>query len=284
MKPSDFESKHVYVVGGSLGIGLAIATRAARLRSQVTIFARRKAPLDQAVEMVSAARTHPTQRVAARQLDVGDPLQVSQVMSEAVAELGAPDVLINCAGRAYPRRFEDISYEQFADTLRVNLHGCWNTVQALLPHMKAKGGYIVNTASIAGLIGVFGYTDYCASKFGLVGFSEALRSELKAYNITVSVLCPPDTDTPGLEAENQTKPDETRAISATAKVMSADAVADALFRGMARRVFLIVPGVDGRIGVLAKRLFPGVVERVMDRTIRKVERRRQRAASTRGAL
>ena len=272
MQPSDFEDKQVYVVGGSLGIGLAIARRVASLGSQVTIFARRQAPLDQAVETVGARRKHPAQRILARQLDASDPLQVARVMYQAVAELGPPDVLINCAGRAYPRRFEEVSYEQFADTLRVNLHGCWNTVQALLPHMKSKGGYIVNTASLAGLIGVFGYTDYCASKFGLVGLSEALRSELKVYNITVSVLCPPDTDTPGLEIENRTKPEETRAISANARVMTADAVADALIRGMARRTFLIIPGIEGRIGVLAKRLFPGLVERVMDRTIRRVTR------------
>jgi len=274
VKPTDFENKQVYVVGGSLGIGLSIAMRVASLGSHVTLFARRKEPLDQAVAAVSTARKRPTQRIAAWQLDVGDHLRVSQVMTQAVAAVGAPDVLINCAGRAYPRRFEDISYEQFDDTLRVNLYGCWNTVHTLLPHMKPRGGYIVNTASIAGLIGVFGYTDYCASKFGLVGFSEALRSELKPYNISVSVLCPPDTDTPGFAIENQTKPEETRAISATAKVMSAEAVADALIRGMARRSFLIIPGVDGRLGVLAKRLFPGLVQRVMDRTVRQVAHRR----------
>jgi 3-dehydrosphinganine reductase len=274
VKPTDFEGKQVYIVGGSLGIGLAIATRVASLGGHITLFARRKDPLERAVETVTAVRRHPSQRVAARQLDVGDPVQVAQVMQQTVTENGPPDVLINCAGRAYPRRFEDVSYEQFAETLRVNLHGCWNTIQALLPHMKATGGSIVNTASIAGLIGVFGYTDYCASKFGLVGFSEALRSELKPYNISVSVLCPPDTDTPGFAIENRTKPEETRAISAGARVMSADAVADALIRGMARRAFLIIPGIEGRIGVLAKRLFPGVVERIMDRTIRRVTRTR----------
>ena len=58
---------------------------------------------------------------------------------------------------------------------------------------------------MSGLIGIFGYTDYSASKFALIGFSEALRSELGPYGITVSVLCPPDTDTPGLQEENKTK-------------------------------------------------------------------------------
>jgi short-subunit dehydrogenase len=121
---------------------------------------------------------------------------------------------------------------------------------------------------------VFGYTDYCASKFAIVGFSEALRSELKPHGITVSVLCPPDTDTPGFETENLTKPEETRAISSTAKVLSPAAVADHLLRGMARAEFLIIPGFDSRLGVLAKRFVPGVVRWVMDRTVAKVGRRR----------
>lgn len=275
VKPTEFDRARVYVVGGSLGIGLAVAQRVAALGADVTIFARRRDPLAAAAETVRAACRRATQSVAWRRLDVADPEQVAATMHAVVGERGAPDVLINCAGRAYPRRFEDVTYAQFAETMLVNLHGCWNTVQALLPHMKAKGrGYIVNTSSVAGLIGVFGYTDYCASKFALVGFSEALRSELTPYGITVSVLCPPDTDTPGFATENLTKPAETRAISATAKVISAAAVADELLRGMARQRFLIIPGRDSRLGVLAHRLVPGVVHRIMDRTVAKVRQRR----------
>jgi len=270
MKSHEFNGRSVYVVGGSTGIGLAIAKRVAGLGADVAVFARRQQPLERAARDIEAARARPQQRVIWRMLDVADHAAVAAVMSAMVAEFGAPDVLINCAGRAIPRRFEDISYEQFADTLRINLYGCWNTVQALLPHIKAPGGYIVNTASVAGLIGVFGYTDYCASKFALVGFSEALRSELKPRGITVSVLCPPDTDTPGLATENLTKPEETRAIAASARVMTADAVAAALIRGMAKRSLLIIPGSDGTLAVLAKRFLPGLVERMMDRSIRKV--------------
>ncbi|HXQ24433.1 MAG TPA: SDR family oxidoreductase [Candidatus Acidoferrales bacterium] len=270
----EFDRAQVYVVGGSLGIGLAVAERVAALGADVVVLARRREPLEQAAAAVRAACRRPNQSVFWRQLDVADHEQVAATMNALVAEHGAPDVLINCAGRAYPRRFEDVTYDQFAETMLVNLHGCWNTVQALLPHMKArKRGYIVNTSSLAGLIGVFGYTDYCASKFALVGFSEALRGELKPHGITVSVLCPPDTDTPGLASENLTKPEETRAIAASAKVLSATAVADALLRGMARRRFLIIPGFDSRLGVLAKRFVPGVVHWVMDRTVATVAHR-----------
>jgi 3-dehydrosphinganine reductase len=76
--------------------------------------------------------------------------------------------------------------------MKINLFGIWNTIQALLPYMKEKGGVIVNTSSVSGYLWIFGYTDYAALKFGIIGLSDALRHELLQYNITVSVLCPPD--------------------------------------------------------------------------------------------
>ncbi len=103
----------------------------------------------------------------------------------------------NNNGRAYPRKFADVSCQQFDETMRINMYGIWNTCAALVPHMKEQGGAIVNISSIAGFVGVFGFTDYSASKFAVIGFSEALKSELKQFGITVQVLCPPDTDTPG---------------------------------------------------------------------------------------
>jgi short-subunit dehydrogenase len=271
MKAWEFDGKNAYIVGGSVGIGLAVAKRMASLGADVTIFARRREPLIQAVAEVERDRKRPGQRVSFWQMDVGEHDQVREVMQAAVQDVGVPDVLVNVAGRAYPDHFESISYEQFADTMKVNLHGCWNTVSALVPSMKQKGGYIVNTASVGGLLGVFGYTDYCASKFAVVGFSEALRSELKPHGIMVSVLCPPDTRTPGFEKENETKPKETWAVSEGAKIMSAEDVASALIAGMAKEEFLIIPGRDGRLALLAKRWFPGLVEKWINRRIRKAQ-------------
>jgi 3-dehydrosphinganine reductase len=281
MKAAEFQGRTVYIVGGSTGIGLAAAKRIAGLGAHVVVFARRRELLEEAVASVRSQVPQPAQRVAYRQLDAADPQQVRQVMEESVHAVGLPDVLINCAGRAAPDYFERISYEQFTETLRLNLHSCWNTARALVPHMKrAGGGYIVNTASLAGLIGVFGYTDYCAAKFAVVGFSEALRSELRPYNISVSVLCPPDTDTPGFAQENTTKPPETRAVSSGARVLSAEAVADALLVGMARRRPIIVPGWDGRLAVLAKRVWPGLVEHVADTQVRRVRAGRRSVPRT----
>jgi len=204
-------------------------------------------------------------------MDVSIREEVRRVMAEAVAQFGPPDVLINSAGRARPGRFEDIDFEQFEETIEINLQGVWNTVSVLAPHLRGKGGYIVNISSVAGFVGIFGYTDYCASKFAVIGFSEALRSELKPQGIAVSVLCPPDTDTPGLQQENLTKPEETRAISAKAKVMRPEQVARALVKGMAREKFIIIPGFDGKLTALVKRLCPGLIGYLMDREIEKVQ-------------
>jgi len=268
----DLKNKNVYIIGGSSGIGLAAAIQFARGGADVRIFSRDENRLELAAKEISGCAASEGRSVAYMQLDVSDGDQVNAVMAQAVSDFGAPDVLLNCAGRAYPYRFEDVTYEQFDETIKINLYGIWNIVSAALPFMKKKGGYIVNVSSVAGIIGVFGLSDYCASKFGIIGLSEALRSELKQYNIRVSVLCPPDTDTPAFEVENRTKPPETKAISETAALMQPAEVATALLRGMQKSKFLIVPGANAKFSVLMKRLFPSVVNYVMERTIHKVQK------------
>jgi short-subunit dehydrogenase len=128
-------------------------------------------------------------------------------------------------------------------------------------------------SSIAGFIGVFAMTSYSASKFGVIGFSEALRSELKPCGVNVSVLCPPDVSTPMLEKSNQIKPEEAKAISAGADIMTAEAVAKALLRSMAKDDFLVIPNSSGRFTNVMKRLFPGLTEWIVDGTIRKVQQK-----------
>ncbi|MCK5098694.1 MAG: SDR family oxidoreductase [Desulfobacteraceae bacterium] len=270
----NFNNKNAFVPGGSTGIGFAIAKKLASLGADVIIFARGKEKLEQAVKELSQYCKE-GQKVSFMQLDVSENLEVNRVMNQAVNSFGVPDILINCAGRAMPDHFEDIRYEQFDETMKINLYGTWNVVFCLVPHMKKNGGYIVNVASIAGFVGIFGYTDYCASKYGIIGFSEALKSKLKKYNIMVSVLCPPDTDTPGFELENATKPEETKAISAHAKLLTTEKVAGFLIKAIKKKKFMIIPGFDGKLTFLIKRLFPGVVEFIMNLTIKKVERKKR---------
>lgn len=269
----NFKDSLVYITGGSSGIGLATAKLLAAEGASVIIFSRRQQVLDEAVVQIKSCGTSAKQKFAGRSMDVSQKDNVDSVLSSAVAEFGAPDVLINCAGRAYPRCFEDITYQQFDDTLKTNLYGIWNACSVLVPHMKAKGGAIVNVSSMAGFLGVFGYCDYAASKFAIVGFSESLKSELKKYNISVQVLCPPDTDTPGFATENLTKPEETKAISANAKALSSEDVARELINGIRKNTFMIVPGFDGKLTHFLKRHMPFIIDIFMDSAIKKTQKR-----------
>lgn len=268
----NFRGKTAFVTGGSSGIGLSAARLLASEGMNIVIFARTKKTLEEAVKEIESSKKHAPQKVAFYQLDVTDPAVVKRVMKRAVNEYGAPDLLINCAGRAYPYIFEEISFKRFDETMKVNMYGIWNVCSEMVPYMKEKGGTIVNTSSMCGFIGVFGYTDYSASKYAVVGFSEALRSEMKQHNIDVLVLCPPDTDTPGYQVENTTKPEETKRISQAAKIMTSDEVAMGLVNGIKKRKFMIIPGFDGKMSYIVKRLFPWLVEMVMDSDIKKVQK------------
>ena len=272
LRVRDFDGKNVYIVGGSSGIGLATAELLAQEGSSVIIFARGMRRLEEALEKISARRKREGQRLALKQLDITVHEEVAGIMTEAVEEFGPPDILINSAGRALPEYFENVSYEQFDESMRLHAYGNWDVIKALLPELKKRDGYIVNVCSVVGFIGVFGYTDYCASKFALFGLTEALKSELKPDRIGVSILCPPDTDTPGFEVENRNKPPETQAVSEGAGLMEPEEVARALIKGMRKGKFFIGPG-SARSLYLLKRYMPFVVNLVMDREIRKVRKK-----------
>jgi 3-dehydrosphinganine reductase len=153
-------------------------------------------------------------------------------------------------------------------TFHANFQTAWNACHIMIPHLKISGATILNTSSVGGLIGVFGYTDYSAAKFAIIGFSEALRQEMMKYNIRVQVLCPPDTDTPGFENENKTKPIETKMISASAKLLTSEMVADECIRKLSSKQFLIIPGFDGKLSWWLKRHFPTFVDWAIKKSIK----------------
>lgn len=267
-----------YITGGSSGIGLAVAKELVLKKVDVLLIARDRIRLERAAHALESVRVkasnkaEPESRIAVLPLDVGNPEQLKSLLLPAVQEFGEPDFLFNCAGAAFPDYFERISDDVFEQTLHVNLRGTWYITKTLLPYLKKNRGIIVNVSSMAGLIGVFGYTAYSAAKAGVIGFSEALRSELLDEGVRVAVLCPPDTDTPGFERENQIKPLETKAISANAGVLKPEKVAQELFRGLSKGKFLIVPGLEAKCTAWAVRHIPGVVRWVVDRTIRNCRR------------
>jgi NAD(P)-dependent dehydrogenase (short-subunit alcohol dehydrogenase family) len=258
----DFDGIVAYVTGGSSGIGLAVASELARRGAHVALLARDQARLDAAVRAVLSARGSDGQRVASASCDVADAAAVEAAIERLAGDLGAPDLVVNCAGFAYLDYFENVGAQRFRAMADANLFGTYNVCQSVLRRMK--GGTLVNVASVAGLVGFFGAAAYCATKFGVVGLSEALRNELRPRGIRVAVLCPPDTDTPGLERENLTKPPETHAVEGTAGTYSPAQVALALLRGLRRGRFLIFCGFMSRLTGFVHRIAPRLVYAVMD--------------------
>jgi len=191
-----------------------------------------------------------------------------QKLEKAVQNGPAPDLLINCAGTAYPHYFEQLDSDIFDAMVSTNLTGTWNVLKTIVPFMQ-PGSRIVNVSSVAGLVGTFGYTAYSATKFGIIGLSEALRNELSVKGIRVSVLCPPDTNTPQLEEENRTKPAETRAIAGNAGILEPEQVAKSLLKGLKKNTFIIIPGFQGVMINIIKRLFPGLLFSIIDSTAKK---------------
>lgn len=265
----------IFIVGGSSGIGLAAACQLAAEGASVAIFARRPELLEAARQKVIAHKKDPSSSVAAYSLDASGFIQTQEVFARAIADLGKPAILINSAGGSTPHRFVDMDADQLDRTLRSNVATCWNACKAVVPHMiEQGGGTIVNISSLAGLIGVYGYTDYCLAKFGVVGFSEALRSELKPDGIKVQVFCPPDTQTPGYEEENKTKPAETAALSSGASLMSAEGVAGTMIDGMSSNKFVVLANRESRMFWALQRYAPALGRIYMDHVISRAQAKR----------
>ena len=269
-----FEGKRIFITGGSSGIGLAIARRLASLGADLLLLARDTVKLEEARAAVDGGRGGGG-RTAALKLDVSDNAMTQEVIDRAVREFGPPDILINRAGIGSADYFENISYDEFDRVMKINLYGTRNAIAAALPYLKKTKGSIVIISSMAGFLGMFGYTAYATSKFALVGFSECLRSEVKRHGIRVQLACPPETDTPFLVEESKTIPPEARAVKDMVGLLKPDYVARFIVRGMARGRYLIMPGFNARFLYLLNRFVPGWVSRMIsDSTVARAAKKK----------
>lgn len=225
---TDLRDKHVIVTGGSQGIGAAVAHEVAACGARVSLIARGAEALRTTAESIA---------VDARwqACDVTDVESLNAAIRVLESVSGPCDVLICCAGTALPGRFVDVPVSEFDAQWQVNVNGSVAAVKAVLPSMLDRGaGHLVLVSSTAGIIGVPGYTAYAATKFAIRGLADSLRYEVELGGVQVTVLYPPDTETPGLAAENLRKPPETAAISGQVKPVPAKRVAAALVRGIQR--------------------------------------------------
>ncbi|KQS81021.1 translocation protein [Rhizobium sp. Leaf384] len=261
---------HVVITGGSSGIGLAVARIYVSRGYRVSLIARGAAALDAAAASLGAEGGGQVRFAAA---DVADADALAAAIHGCETAYGPCDILVCSAGIVEPASFEHQTAADVDRQIAVNLMGSIHSVRAVYAQMLARGqGRIMLVSSGAGLMGIPGYSAYCASKFALRGFAEALRSEAKPRGIIVSISFPPDTETPQLERERAARPTEAEVIMGQVKPWKAEDVARQMVRALDRGRFEVYFGPTlhalGRIAPLVRPL----IDRYFDHRIRSLRR------------
>ncbi|RPI85082.1 MAG: SDR family NAD(P)-dependent oxidoreductase [Chloroflexi bacterium] len=260
-----FKGKIALITGGSSGIGLAAARALAARGSHVWIMARDQGRLEKAAHLVRCDCQSDEQKCGIIAADVSNLKEVLQAVDYLREKIGVPDLLINSAGVVRPGYIQDLKFEHFRWMMEINYLGTVYPTKAVLPDMIERGsGHIVNISSPVGCVGVFGYSAYGASKFAVCGFSDALRVEVKPLGIKVSLVIPPDTDTPQLAYEHQYKPPELKVITDNMKTFTAESVSNTMLRGISKNRYLILIGADTKFIVHASSLIGSNVYPIVD--------------------
>ena len=235
--------RHALITGGSSGIGLAVAAQLVSDGWNLSLIARRGDRLAEARGVLRTNHGAADRQILPLSADVSDMAAMESAAAAAIDAYGPPDLVVTSAGVARPGYFDSLPIDVFRTAMDVNYLGTVHTIKAVLPAMRQHGGgRVVMVSSGAGLIGLFGYTAYAPSKFAVRGLAESLRGELARDGIGVSIVYPPDTDTPQLVEENRYKPPETKRITAQARTWSPDDVARVILDGVRRNRFAITPG------------------------------------------
>lgn len=181
------DDKVVVITGAGSGIGRALALNAATRGAVLALSDKDEVGL---LETAELARAHHARDVHVDKVDVADRAAMREYAASVRADLGRVEVLVNNAGVALHGDFEETSYEQLEWVMNVNFWGVVHGSKEFLPHLIDSGdGHLVNISSLFGLMGMPGQSAYNASKFGVRGFTEALRTEMLVARHPVQVSC-----------------------------------------------------------------------------------------------
>lgn len=277
MSRKSFEPRVGIVTGGGAGIGLEIARQLVERGSHVVIADIDGAAAEEAATTLGSA--------SAATVDVSDPEAVRELVRATVAEHGRLDVMVNNAGVLFSGPFEETTDAHWEHALGVNVRGVVNGARAAYDQMLTQpdGGYILNTASLAGLMPAPWMTPYTTSKWAVVGFSRALRAEAAGRRITVTALCPGYTDTKLLDEvvdpSASVRPGDFRktAKGFQGRLMTPRQVAEKAVEGLAAGKAVVVVGWFAQVMYRANRINP----RTMDLGVRVEAAKQRRSARTR---
>lgn len=203
------------ITGATEGIGRAIAFQTGHAGARIAICARTAQHVDDTVAALRAdgidAIGHPC--------DVAEPGAVREFAELVGKQRGDAAVVVNNAGIGRFRPLEELSLEDWDDTIAVNLRSLYLVTRAFLPGLKraaaATGSAsVVNIASLAGRNGFEGGTAYCASKHAVLGFSKALMLEVRKQQVRVIAVCPGSVATPFMDKQDRLRPDRGRVLTA----------------------------------------------------------------------
>ena len=248
-----FAGKHVVVTGGSQGIGKALAEKLLARGARVTILARTESTLAQATADLRDAElarrsklrggsraARPEEEAVAIQYvsaSTTDFPKLSAAMERAAEAHGPIDCLIACAGGALPGLLLHTSVDDYQKAMDVNYMGTLKSVKAVVEGMVARRrGMVIIIGSALSVVGFMGYSTYASTKHALRGLADTLRNELIGFGISVHIAYPPDTQTPGFDHENETKPIETASM-VPIDVFPAESVAESMLRGAEKGLY-----------------------------------------------
>jgi NAD(P)-dependent dehydrogenase (short-subunit alcohol dehydrogenase family) len=261
----DFAGRIVVVTGGGSGLGAAYARRFARAGAKLALL-----DLDlERAEQLGAELVRGGHECLALRCDVRDENACRAGIAAVLERFGGLDVLVNNAGITHRSAFAETELAVYRRVMDVNFFGSLHCTKAALSALLASRGLVIAVSSIAGVAPLYGRTGYAASKHAVQGFFSSLRSELAPRGVDVLIVCPGFTATGiaaaalGADGSPTAHPQSTVGALATP-----ESVAEAVFRAASAGRSLLVLSAAGKAAFLLSRLWPGLYDRLMARSLR----------------
>jgi 3-oxoacyl-[acyl-carrier protein] reductase len=181
------QNKVVLITGGSKGIGYGVAESLLKQGAKIAITSRHQKAADEAVQQLKSVSKG---EIIGLEADVRNAKAQQIAVDAIIRKWGRLDVLIANAGLGHFGNIETLSHEQWQETIDTNLTGVFFSIKACLSELKKSKGYVITMASLAGTNFFAGASAYNASKFGLVGFTQAVMLDLRAHGIKVTTIMP----------------------------------------------------------------------------------------------
>ena len=265
---ASFKDKVSIVTGAGSGIGRALAEELSRKDAIVILADINSQQINEVAEAITASGY----RAEALPVDVSNYDAVKRLVDDTVAQHGRLDFMFNNAGIAVGGEVRDCAIDDWRNVFDVNLNGVIYGIDSAYPIMVEQGfGHIVNTASIEGLLPFPGSVSYVASKYGVVGLSNALRIEGADLGVNVSVVCPGYVKTAIFRSAKLIKIDREKMLSLLPERLgiTPEKCAAVILRGVERNKAIIVVTGFAKILWLIQRISPGLIRWLMGRNLKK---------------